>query len=264
MVVASQPGLLPILEGVAGIDVLVGNDDDLPAFDCHLPLLSLPRVLKTREETIPREPYLKVRPEAAAAARRRLAEMGALTGTRVGIAWAGNPRHRNDRNRSMRLELFAPLWAVPGVRWLSLQEGQAIPPELPLTAAVGDGEGIEITAAMVAEMDLVITVDSMPAHLAGALGRPVWILLSFAADWRWMTGREDSPWYPTMRLFRQPRFGAWEDVVERVGAELRALIGGPDVLRHSFSQAERAESDMDISGQPSDGRAGKTPENPTH
>jgi tetratricopeptide (TPR) repeat protein len=249
VVLASQPALAPILAGVAGVDVVVGNDGELPAFDCHLPLMSLPRVLKTGEDAMQRQiPYLKVPPRSSRIARERLARI-APGGPRIGIAWAGNRKHPNDVNRSMDLDLFAPLLAIPGVRWLSLQQGRAIPTDLPLAPAIADDDPIDITAAIVAELDLVITVDSMIAHLAGALGRPVWTLLPFAADWRWMTGREDSPWYPTMRLFRQPRFGAWDEVVGRVAAELAARIAETSALRQSSPKAAPGSPDMDISGR---------------
>jgi ADP-heptose:LPS heptosyltransferase len=184
-------------------------------------------VLGCREHNIPGDvPYLKVAAQAADLARERLDELcGKPDGRlRVGIAWAGNRKHRNDSNRSMRLEQLAPLLETPGARFFSLQQGHAIPQGFPLLPLVAESDRIDMTGALVMELDLVISVDSLIAHLAGAMGCEVWTLLPFAPDWRWMTGREDSPWYPGMRLFRQPRFGDWADVVRRVGVELSSRI----------------------------------------
>jgi tetratricopeptide (TPR) repeat protein len=223
VVLACQPALLPILSEVAGVDCTVPDVDRAPNFDYHLPLLSLPRVLGCREHNIPCDvPYLKVPAQATVLARRRLEERcGKPDGRlRVGIAWAGNRKHPNDANRSMRLEQLAPLLETAGAQFFSLQQGHAIPPGFALLPLIADSDPIDVTGALVMELDLVISVDSLIAHLAGALGREVWTLLPFAPDWRWMTGREDSPWYPDMRLFRQPRFGDWADVVRRVRVEL--------------------------------------------
>ncbi len=234
VILASQPALLPILAGVEGVDRIIPNVGELPAFDYHLPLLSVPRVLSTREHTIPRNiPYLQVPAEATARAGERLGRRCGPRGVRlrVGLAWAGSPQNPDDANRSMRLAQLDPLLQVPGVQFLSLQRGVALPPECPIVTVEADSDNIAATAAILSHLDLVIAVDTMIAHLAGALGRPVWTLLKFAPDWRWMTGREDSPWYPTMRLFRQPRFGAWEEVVRNVAAELSRLATESMVLR---------------------------------
>jgi len=131
----------------------------------------------------------------------------------------------------MRLEHLDPLWRIPGVQFVSLQRGAVLPTEHPILEVERDSDDITMTAAILSELDLVISVDTMIAHLAGALGRPVWTLLKFSPDWRWMRDREDSPWYPTMRLFRQPRFGAWDDVVHGVAGELSRLAAEPKVLR---------------------------------
>jgi hypothetical protein len=150
----------------------------------------------------------------------------------VGIAWAGKPSHKNDRNRTMSFEFLLPLCELPNVRSFSLQKGEAA---AQLTAAgtealvqplghlLGD---FADTAAVVNRLDLVITVDTALAHLAGALGRPVWTLLPYAPDWRWMYQREDSPWYPTMRLFRQTTPGDWPKVIARVRAALARFASG--------------------------------------
>jgi hypothetical protein len=147
----------------------------------------------------------------------------------VGIVWGGNPEFKNDQRRSFTLDVLAPLARVPGVQLVSLQKGApaaqaATPPEGMALANVGPMlTDFADTAAVMDQLDLVITVDTSVAHLAGALGRPVWILLHSSPDWRWLRYREDSPWYPTLRLFRQPSPGRWDLVVARVADELTAL-----------------------------------------
>jgi tetratricopeptide (TPR) repeat protein len=242
VILACQEALIPLLLEVEGADQVVPVDGELPDFDYRLPLLSAPRVLGTREETIPRNvPYLKVPDDAIAGARERLSERcGAPDGRlRVGIVWAGNPAHPDDSNRSMKWEHVKPLLRISGVQFLSLQQHRTIPEGCPLIPVVDDSDSIATTAAIVLQLDLTITVDTMIAHLAGGLGRPVWTLHKLAADWRWMAGREDSPWYPGMRLFRQSRFGDWEGVVQRVGAALTTISsrsGHP--LRYELQRRE--------------------------
>jgi tetratricopeptide (TPR) repeat protein len=233
VILACQPSLIPILAAMEGVDRIIPNVGALPEFDYHLPLLSAPRVLGTRENTIPRKvPYLGVAEEARVRACERLAELThEHAELRVGLSWAGSPKNPDDANRSMRFEQLDPLWRIPGVQFFSLQRGVALPAECPLIKMEGDSDDIAMTAAILSELDLVISVDTMIAHLAGALGRPVWTLLKFAPDWRWMRDREDSPWYPTMRLFRQPRFGAWDEVVRSVAAELSRLSAETKVLK---------------------------------
>jgi hypothetical protein len=139
------------------------------------------------------------------------------------LAWAGNPDHENDRNRSISPACLAPVLAVAGIRFVSLQFGETSPPPFPLVrplVAAGDFAG---SAALMQELDLLITIDSAPAHLMGSLGRPVWILLPDPPDWRWLLGRNDSPWYPSARLFRQERRSDWSTPLERVADALRHL-----------------------------------------
>ncbi len=251
VILACQPQLMPILAGIDGVDQIVPFEGELPEFDLRLPLLSAPRVLRIREHTIPRDvPYLEVSPAAMAAARARLLERcGPADGRfRVGIVWAGNPAHPDDANRSMRLEQLDPVWRVPGAQFVSLQQGKPIPSDCPLIPLSESADSIDITAAIVLQLDLVITVDTMIAHLAGALGCPVWSLHKLGADWRWMTVREDSPWYPTMRLFRQSRFGDWEGVASRVASRLSARIAGPKVLRQVSFQVSSSLPDKEFSG----------------
>jgi len=178
----------------------------------HAPLQSLARILGVTLYTIPGiVPYLSVDPGMAEAAASGLGEW---PGFRAGMVWAGSPDNKNDRNRSMPPEGFAQLMRVPGFQWVSLQK-EHVPGDLADTAAV------------IANLDLVITVDTAVAHLAGAMGKTVWNLLSFEADYRWLMAREDSPWYPTMRLFRQPRPGDWDSVLARVSQALESLRNEP-------------------------------------
>jgi Tfp pilus assembly protein PilF len=219
--------LTPLLATVPGVTKALGSDEPLPDYDAHFPLLSLPRIFATTPETIPSQTsYITLSEPHRAAARARIDSMeGSFN---VGLAWAGSKAHSNDRNRSCPLVALAPLLVLPDIAWYSLQHGEAskdldafadaehvVP--LPESASLVD------TAALIAELDLVISVDTSVAHLAGALGRRCWLLLPFAPDWRWMLDRDDTPWYPAMRLFRQARLHDWSSVVARVAANLRAL-----------------------------------------
>ena len=202
-------------------------------FDAQIALMSLPLVFGTRLETIPDTvPYLVADPERAAAWRSRLGD----DGIRVGLCWQGNVKYASDRFRSLPLAALAPLAAIPGVRLISLQaihgvdQLDGLPAGMTverLGPAIADPvDGFAEIAAVMANLDLVISVDTAIAHLAGALARPVWTALRVQAEWRWLAGRNDSPWYPTMRLFRQSRPGAWEDVVADMRTELATLAGG--------------------------------------
>ena len=202
--------------------------DALPRYDFHVPLLSIAGILGTTQATIPSTvPYLSVDEGRRIVARKALAPAG--NHFRVGLCWAGSPANSNDRNRSMALALFAPLFELPGITWFSLQAGDAAR-QLAATAAAArviplpSGTQLVDTAALIAELDLIVTVDTGIAHLAGALAKPTWMLIPFAPDWRWQLARQDSPWYPTLRIFRQPRLRDWASVVERVRAELSASV----------------------------------------
>jgi hypothetical protein len=232
------PGILRALfRTLPGVEAVLAEGEALPAFDVHAPLLSLPALLGTTLATVPAEvPYLSADPALVGAWRKKLA---AVPGLRVGVAWQGNPHHKWDRHRSVHLAAFAPLARVGGVRLVSLQKGPgaeqlaALRGRLPVVD-FGDDLGASgpypDTAALMRGLDLVVTVDTATAHLAGALGVPVWVPLSTIVDWRWLLGREDSPWYPTMRLFRQAQLGDWGPVFARLAEELRALVtGGPPV-----------------------------------
>ncbi len=196
-------------------------------FDFQVPLLSLAHRFATRLETIPREvPYLFADPDKVAAWRQRIGG----SGVRVGVVWQGNPDYPGDPERSIPLVQFAPLAAVPGVRLISLQAvhglGQlahlpeAMPVETLGPAITDNPEGMSEIAAAMAALELIVTSDTAVAHLAGALGRPVWVALPHDADWRWLRARSDSPWYPTMRLFRQGKPGDWAGVFAEVASAL--------------------------------------------
>jgi tetratricopeptide (TPR) repeat protein len=221
--------LIPLFGTCSGIDRIVPAGVPLPAFDLQAPLMSLPGLLGTTLPTVPAVvPYLAADAERVRAWGKRLAARG---GFRIGIARQGNPEHCWDRHRSLPLAAFAPLAALPGVRLIALQkgEGSAQLAELAGAFAVEELPGpwdppeaaFADSAAVMQHLDLVIAVDSALAHLAGALGLPVWIALSALTDWRWLRDRSDSPWYPTARLFRQQRLGEWLPVME---AMARALV----------------------------------------
>jgi tetratricopeptide (TPR) repeat protein len=226
VIVAGSPALMPLLSRVPGIDHVVEPGAPGVKFDVEAPLLSLPGRLGITLDTLPAHvPYLPGDADLEAYWRK---ELNRNTGYRVGIAWQGNPDHPEDRLRSVPLTAFAPL-AQDRVRLISLQmgpgreqidalAGQFAVEELPTRPE--DVAPILRSAAVIDSLDLVITVDTAVAHLAGALGVPVWIALAFAPDWRWMLGREDSPWYPTARLFRQKWFGDWAEVFAHMGREL--------------------------------------------
>jgi tetratricopeptide (TPR) repeat protein len=220
-----QPALRRLVGTLAAPVTFVDSLDPPPAHDLHCALLSLPLAFRTSLATIPAAvPYLHARDEVTQRWKERLAR---VPGLKVGLAWSGNPVHVNDRNRSLPFATIARL-ASPGVSLVSLQKEVRDGDQAALSEAgvahFGDLlTDFEATAGLVAALDLVITVDTSVAHLAGALGKPVWILLPFSPDWRWMLERQDTPWYPSARLFRQPRIGEWESVIEAVRAALADL-----------------------------------------
>jgi Tfp pilus assembly protein PilF len=225
VIVACRQALARLLATCRGIDHVVAEGSLLPDFDVYAPLMSLPRVFGTTVTAIPAEvPYLTA---DEALVEQWYRELEPLSGFKIGIAWQGNPHNRRDRQRSFRLAQLEPLACVRGVRLFSLQKGVGTEQigELCGRFAVTDlGSRLADfmdSAAVMRNLDLVITPDSSLAHLAGALGVPTWVAIPFAADWRWQTEREDSPWYPTIRLFRQNRAGKWDDIFERMAAKLR-------------------------------------------
>lgn len=217
----------------AGLAETAAMSTNATEFDLECPLMSLPAVFQTTVETVPwTGPYLSTEEELAREKRMQfaVARVDARSGPRVGLAWAGNPKYKADAARSMRLKTLHPLLRAVDANWISLQKGEAAEQlaRLPEDVLVVDGSSGERdlaeTAALVAMLDLVITTDTCIAHLAGAMAKPVWILLPHLADWRWMEAPERTPWYPTARLFRQRAAGDWTGVVERVVGELRQRV----------------------------------------
>ena len=224
-----QPQLARLFRNFPGVEQIVPAGSKLPRYDIHCPLLSIPGALGVTLDTIPgATPYLQPEPERAAWWAKRL--RAGEAGLRVGVVWAGNPNHLGDRQRSMPFDALAPLWRAAGVRWFSLQAGSRAA-EAAAQAEVEDLSpelaDFADTAAAICNMDLVITVDTAVAHLAGALGRPVWVLLPHTPDWRWLGAGETSPWYPSMRLFRQDGRRSWGPVVARVAADVESLSACP-------------------------------------
>jgi ADP-heptose:LPS heptosyltransferase len=189
--------------------------------------MSLALALGSTLDTIPADiPYLFAPADRLAKWRDRLGEARSL---RVGIAWAGSAAHRNDRNRSIALQRLAALLSTPGIEFVSIQseitpaDAAMLRRHADMVHIGSDLRDFADTAAVISLLDLIVSVDTSVVHLAGALGKPVWVLLPFAPDFRWLLDREDSPWYPTARLFRQPRFGDWDSVLARVRHELGRL-----------------------------------------
>ena len=208
-----------------GIEAILPRGTLPPAFDLHCELMSLPMALGLELADLPGPvPYSQPDPNRLAHWRRRLAD---LKRPLVALAWAGRPTHPNDANRSLSLENFAPL-GRSGAHFVSIQKGPAAaqaaspPAGMALTSLSDEIRDFDDTAAIFCLVDLLISVDSSPTHLAGALGRPAWVMLPFVPDWRWLTGRNDTPWYPHHRLFRQERRGDWDGVVEAMAMALSA------------------------------------------
>lgn len=212
------------------VDRLVRKGDaiDPASFDLHVSLFSIPRVFAIELASIPAPiPYVRADDALVRSWRERLGTSGAF---RAGIVWAGNPRHRQDRQRSATLATFAPLARVPGVEWIGLQKGaredDPDPPGMRVTRLGPQLRSFADTAAVIAQLDVVIAVDTAVVHLAGAMGKPVWVLIAKNADWRWLRERSDTPWYPTMRLFRQSVRGEWGPAIEAVHDALARAANG--------------------------------------
>jgi len=224
---AGRPGIEFIVSVTTETGFARGRE--LPAFDFQIPLQGLPRLFKTDLTNIPSAvPYLKVPPEDRLRWKDRVQGDGRL---KVGLAWAGSPRRKmSDEIRTRGLDVLAPLGQSPNVRFFSLQKGPesslARPPGLELTDFTQDLNDFADTAALIENLDLVISVDTSVAHLAGALAKTVWVLIPYSSDFRWLLERTDSPWYPTMRLFRQRRRDDWQSVVAEVAAALKEVCAG--------------------------------------
>lgn len=218
--VEAQDSLAALMANVEGVDTVIPPGHSVLDFDAWLPIMSIPHVLGTTPDTIPADvPYLRP-PEQPCPIT--LSD----TDFTVGIVWRGNPKHEMDRFRSIGLHLWAPILTLPGVQFVSLQvpdqysELDEAKSERPVIDAAGALKDFSRTAAMVSHLDLVISVDTAVAHLAGALGKPVWLLISSANDWRWRTDRSDTPWYPTMRIFRSDMLRRWQSVMSEVAQAL--------------------------------------------
>jgi hypothetical protein len=215
-----------LFQTVEGVSQLVSRDDPLPEFDVQSALMSLPLLMKTRMEAIPAAvPYLRADEELSSVWRERLPGGAA----KVGLVWVGRATHRNQRNRSIPLETLGPLAEFKEITFVSLQKRSndssfiSHPSSFPLTDWTDELHDFADTAALIDNLDLVISVDTAVAHLAGAMGKPVWLLLPHVPDWRWFLGRDDSPWYPSMRLFRQPRIGDWATPVAEIVRALQSF-----------------------------------------
>jgi tetratricopeptide (TPR) repeat protein len=226
LVVQVHRALVTLIQTVAPDIQVIAKGSPLPAFDAYCPLLSLPYVFHTSLDTVPANiPYLATEP-----ARVKKWKPKTRKGRpwRIGLAWSGSDKHENDHNRSIALAMFAELLSLP-VEWHSLQKEyrphdmQALQ-HSPLQQHQAKLTEFADTAALIQTLDMVISVDTAVAHLAGALGKPVWLLMAFAPEYRWLLSRNDSPWYPTMRIFRQRELANWQDVMEQVQLELAQII----------------------------------------
>jgi tetratricopeptide (TPR) repeat protein len=232
VVVLSPQQLMPLLASCSGVDELVGEGEPLPNFDFHLPLMSVARVLKTTVHSIPNEvPYLSPDPDLVRNWRTKLEN---IAGFRIGINWEGRGARGASRKRDIPLEHFSALAKLPGVRLISLQKGKATdaltnkdrPAVVDFSADLDQDRGAFMdTAAIMANLDLIVSSDTSVPHLAGALAVPVWLALPYVPDWRWLLERTDSPWYPTMRLFRQKQPGDWAGVFAEIQLALAELLG---------------------------------------
>ena len=214
---------------------VLSQGDPIPPFTHHIPLMSLPALFQTTAETIPTPiPYLLAptnQEDAGAPSQILLApQLGQGWEKQIGIHWAGNPNYRADRERSTTLRTFLPVLQIPNIQWISLQKGpaaleiQQLPPEIRLIDGCSHDSDLADTAAIIQHLDLILTTDSAVAHLAAAMGKPLWLLLPWQSDWRWMQNRLDTPWYPQARIFRQSSPHNWPDLIRRVDAELQVWL----------------------------------------
>jgi hypothetical protein len=217
----------PLVRQIAPDLPIFAKWNECPAYAAYAALSGLPLLHGTTPDRVPgRDAYLRAEPERAAAWRGRVASFGPKSHRKIGLVWAGRPTHSNDRNRSVRLNRLRPVLNVPGVTFVSLQKGRGLDeagsyygraPLVNLGASMND---FADTAAVIDALDLVITVDTSVGHLAGAMGKPCWIMLPFAPDWRWLLQRTDTPWYPSVRLFRQRAPDGWEALADEVAGKL--------------------------------------------
>ena len=222
VLIETHKPLTRLLGKVEGVQQVITRGRGSVAADFQVPIMSLPHRFNTTLDQIPANvPYLPVSADS-------VIDVDTVAKTTIGIAWAGRSTHKNDANRSLEAALLKPLLDMPDITWVSLQiddrQNEANLWAKEYIRNIGDQiQDFADTATAIADMDLVISVDTAVAHLAGALGMPVWVLLPFAPDWRWLLDRDDSPWYPTMKLFRQETPGDWEGVINRVLKALPSL-----------------------------------------
>ncbi|HQU42170.1 MAG TPA: tetratricopeptide repeat protein, partial [Pirellulales bacterium] len=254
VIVVCQRPLVALLSRCEAVEQVLAHGDPLPPFDVHAPLLSLPRIFGTTLANIPGDvPYIQGEPRTVARWRD---ELGGVSDFKIGIAWQGSRAHRGDHGRSMPLSYFAPLAAISGVRLYSLQknDGQEQLGQVSFGERIVDLsprlESFDDTAAAMEHLDLVICCDTSVAHLAGALARPVWVAVATVPDWRWLLDRDDTPWYPTMRLFRQHRRGDWHDVFARITSALAEWTGA--TMDVSTSTLPSADQHGQQTGEPAD------------
>jgi hypothetical protein len=236
-VVACSPEISVVLRQLVPEQRLYTRWDSVPEFRSYIPLSGLPRLHGTRLDNVPvQTAYLHADPVRVASWRDRLSRLAPASMKRVGIVWAGRPTHNNDRRRSAALADFAPLAAVPGIALVSLQKGPSADQagryfgRAPLINIGAEVRDYDDTMALLESLDLVVTVDTSVGHLAAAMGKPVWILLATAPDWRWLLGREDSIWYASVRLFRQTKPRVWADVMERVAEALTSAVPARQIV----------------------------------
>ena len=227
IIVECQPELLQLFKNIGAIKKTIVVGESAPKFDVNASLLSLPRILGTDLNSIPvKSPYLYTKSGSHT-------DLEMCSEYKVGIVWAGNLKHPNDNNRSIELQQFSVLFDVEARQFFSLQVGKRRNDIIryhysnTIIDLGGDFSNFSDTAAAILELDLVISVDTAVAHLTGALGKPIWVLLPFMPDWRWLLEREDTPWYPTMRLFRQTDTRDWAGVLQKVRFALEKMNVGP-------------------------------------
>ena len=225
VVIECHKELKSLLKDVEGVQQVISQGEELPLFDVHCPIASLPLIFNTTPYNISAKiPYIYLDPILVGRWKNKL--LNDNSKLRIGLVWAGNPKHKNDKNRSIPLSYFVALEKLSDITFYSLQKGEAskeaknLPVGMKFVDLTEEIHDFSDTSALIECLDLTISVDTSVAHLAGAMGKPIWTLLPYKPDWRWMLGKEDSPWYPTMRLFRQPSPGDWESVITRVKDEL--------------------------------------------
>jgi tetratricopeptide (TPR) repeat protein len=228
VIVGCHKVIKSLMQSVGNVNEVIAYGEKLPEFDVRCRLLSLPAIFETNLETIPsKAPYISADRNFSEKWRKKLQNDGPAL--KAGIAWAGSKEHKRDHDRSCPPELLLPLFDIDNIAFYSLQKGEAFEETKHFTAFknfndyTADIQDFSDTAGIIENLDLVITVDTSVAHLAGALGKPVWTLLPFIPDWRWMLNREDSPWYPTMKLFRQPSEGDWRGIIVKLKEGLQSL-----------------------------------------